>query len=706
MTLRDFLDQHGLSAYLEACEAAHFTLDDLTDLGDEDLKTTLRMALLADRKRFRAAVETLRQAPQPDSTVGVASSSQGSSPLSGPTRVQPSNTPTAGSLSGATRVAPTGAPPTPSAPGLGNVAISLPNNVGSYRVLGLIGAGGMGTVVRARHTEEGWAARQGGDVAIKLIHPQIASDPAFRDRFLAEADLGRLLRHPSLVSTWEVVTEGGWLGIVMSLLSGEPLTHRVRPGGLPVDEVVRILTGIGGALDYLHGQGIVHRDVKPANIMLKDDGGAVLIDLGIAKDAAAKESHTRTMTAMGTSAWMAPEQADAKRVDGAADRYALGLVAYALLAGRPPWSDADSEARILTNKLTGQLTALDEAKKGVPRGASAAVMRMVSVAPSDRYPTCAAFIAALQGAKAPAVPSPAVESREEQPRPPPPSARTSAVPQEIPRTRTFDPLEEAPEPRSSGLGGGLVALALGAVGLGVVSIAVVGGFLWLHATSSPSTVATAALPQQASLGPSPSPAASPAPTTAPAAPAGGSSPPSPRVLPVGYEVDNVDWACPDCAPLPVASVVASSSLHEGKRIYSPDQLASEAVAYPWCEGVPGWGVGESVTVKFATTRQISAIRFLPFYAKGEEPMFSNGRVKSLRITTDGGELWNVNFEDQKRGVWGTAQLDYTQPYVDIAAKTGVGHLVSARWIRAEITGVFQGDKYQDTCMSGLQVSGK
>jgi serine/threonine protein kinase len=336
---------------------------------DAELRDTFGMTAFGDRKRFRAAVAAL------------ADSS--SDPLAGATVAGTEPASRGDALVGATRA------------GTVNVG-PVPQRLGSYRVIGVVGAGGMGTVVRARHAEEGWASRQGGDVAIKLVHAHLASDATFRERFFAEADLGRRMQHASLVPTWDVVTEGAWLGTVMSFVEGEPLTSRVRAGGLAVEEVVRLLGPVGEALDHLHAHGVVHRDVKPANVVVRPDGRPVLLDLGIAKDTGSGEGHTRTMTTMGTSLWMAPEQADAKHVDGAADRYALGLMAYVLLSGRMPWEHGTSEARVLVAKMTGQLVPVGEARPGLPAHVADAVTRMVALAPGDRFASCGQFITALQ----------------------------------------------------------------------------------------------------------------------------------------------------------------------------------------------------------------------------------------------------------------------------------------------------------------------
>lgn len=372
MTLRDFLTQNDLASFIEVFEGQHISIADLADLGDDDLSSSFGMVRFMDRKRFHAGVARLGGAVAPSS-------------LDGPTRM--------------------GAMPLPVAQATQSGAASanpaLPAQLGSYRILGPIGAGGMGVVVRARHIEEAWAVQQGGDVAIKLILPALASDPEFRSRFMAEAAMGRKVQHPGFVPTFDVIAEGPWLGTVMSFVTGEQLSAKVRTGGLPVAEVLALLVPIAESLDYLHGLGIVHRDLKPANIIVRPDGHPVVLDLGIAKDNQSNQNQTRTATAMGTSAWMAPEQADAKHVDGAADRYALGMIAYVLLSGKMPWEEGTSEARVLVSKLMGQLAPLESVRTGLPPYVVAAVTRMVAVDPTTRYSSCTAFAQALRGSPAP-----------------------------------------------------------------------------------------------------------------------------------------------------------------------------------------------------------------------------------------------------------------------------------------------------------------
>jgi len=282
---------------------------------------------------------------------------------------------------------------TTSAPGC---SLGLPERLGNYRVLEIIGAGGMGQVIRVRHIEEGWARRQGGDVAMKLVHPEYANDPDFRERFYREAELGRRIRHPHVAQVHEVVSDGPWLGAVLDLIEGTDLSARLRPESLPLDEVLTLLRPLAEVLDYLHAQGIVHRDVKPANVRVRPDGSPVLLDLGIAKDLTdPADGQTKTMTMLGTTAWMAPEQADGKTATAAADIYAFGLVAYRMLSGQMPWDENVTEARIITNKMVGRLQPLATAAPGLPSGVARAIMAALSVEVENRPATCGALVEQL-----------------------------------------------------------------------------------------------------------------------------------------------------------------------------------------------------------------------------------------------------------------------------------------------------------------------
>ena len=301
------------------------------------------------------------------------------------------------SLSGETVVqGPTGSPPAHGTMG------ALPDKLGSYRILGVLGAGGMGRVVRARHVREQWATRQGGDVAIKIIHPHIAQDSMFQERFFDEAHLGKSLQHPGLATVHDVIDDGTWLGTVMELVSGDLLSARVRPEGMDTQAALSLLRPLCDALDHLHSKGVVHRDLKPDNIKLQGQT-PIILDLGIAKSVTGRKGsgHTQAYTTLGTLTWMAPEQVDATRVGPAADRYALGLIAYQLLSGRLPWPAQANDQMILVSKATGNLEHLSAVMPGLPKRVADGVMKLLAVDPEQRFECCAVFARELEAAALP-----------------------------------------------------------------------------------------------------------------------------------------------------------------------------------------------------------------------------------------------------------------------------------------------------------------
>ncbi len=196
--------------------------------------------------------------------------------------------------------------------------------VGRYRVLRRLGSGGMGTVLLCRDE------RLHREVAVKRLHS--ASPKEIEYRFVREARLGASLNHPHLVTVFDTLTDDEGVLIVMEYVDGEALSGAIKRGPLPARQVTRLATEVGSALDYAHDNGVVHRDVKPPNVLLRGDGSALLADLGIAT-AADETRITRSGTVLGSAAYMAPEQLDGHRAGPAADVYALGAVLFEALTG-------------------------------------------------------------------------------------------------------------------------------------------------------------------------------------------------------------------------------------------------------------------------------------------------------------------------------------------------------------------------------------
>jgi eukaryotic-like serine/threonine-protein kinase len=213
-------------------------------------------------------------------------------------------------------------------------------HIGPYQVGSLIGAGGMGEVYKARDT------RLNRTVAIKVLPGQAANDPLARDRFEREARAVAGLNHPHICTVYDVGSQDGTDFLVMEYLEGETLR-----GPLPLDEVLRLATQIAGALEVAHQQGILHRDLKPGNVMLTKSG-TKLLDFGLAKLMNEDVDVTRTAegTVLGTVAYMSPEQAEGKPLDARSDIFSFGAVLYELLSGRRAFS-GDTTARVLSAVL-------------------------------------------------------------------------------------------------------------------------------------------------------------------------------------------------------------------------------------------------------------------------------------------------------------------------------------------------------------------
>lgn len=253
-----------------------------------------------------------------------------------------------------------------------------------------IGAGGMATVFLALDQKHD---RQ---VAVKVLDPELAQTLGPR-RFLREIKTAANLTHPHILPVHDSGEAGGFLFYVMPYVKGESLRSRLaKEKQLTVDEAVRITREIAGALDYAHQEGIVHRDVKPANIML-EAGHAVLADFGVAQALAeaTDERITRTGTYLGTPAYMSPEQATGEEVlDGRSDVYALGCVLFEMLAGEPPFTGS-TPAAVLARQVQGRLPSLDIVRPNLPHGLVEAVEKALAKVPADRHQTASEFLNAV-----------------------------------------------------------------------------------------------------------------------------------------------------------------------------------------------------------------------------------------------------------------------------------------------------------------------
>jgi serine/threonine protein kinase len=260
-----------------------------------------------------------------------------------------------------------------------------------YELEGEIGRGGMSVVYRARDL------RLNRPVAIKVLPPELAYDPAVRTRFTREAQTSALLSHAHIVPIYDVGEGDGIAYFVMAIVTGGNLAtllaHEPRQ---PIDEVRRLLCEIADALAYAHLRGVIHRDIKPDNILLDGETGrAMVTDFGIARAIEAGTRLTVTGLAVGTPTYMSPEQAVGDReIDGRSDIYSLGVLAYQMLTGRVPFTAGNSVALLLKH-VNEPPRPIGELRPDAPKGLRDAIERALTKSPEDRWPTAATLRDAL-----------------------------------------------------------------------------------------------------------------------------------------------------------------------------------------------------------------------------------------------------------------------------------------------------------------------
>ena len=262
---------------------------------------------------------------------------------------------------------------------------------GRYRLIAPLGEGGMATIWRAVDEQ------LDREVAVKLLRPQFSADPGFAARFKQEARSAGGLSHPNIVSVYDYGTDGadGEQYIVMELIEGRDLSTILHDrGALSVEDAVRVAIGVAGALEVAHRKGIVHRDVKPGNILITDNGDVKVTDFGIAR-AVAEASMTVTGTTLGSVHYFSPEQARGDQVTGASDVYALAIVLFEMLTGRRPF-EADSAAAVALKRLSEDAPTPTAIGHPVAPGLEAILMRALSREQAERYPDAGAFAEALR----------------------------------------------------------------------------------------------------------------------------------------------------------------------------------------------------------------------------------------------------------------------------------------------------------------------
>ncbi len=361
-----------------------------------------------------------------------------------------------------------------------------------YELGEVLGYGGMSEVHRGLDT------RLGRDVAIKVLRADLARDPQFQMRFRREAQNAAALNHPAIVAVYDTGDVQGDFGplpyIVMEYVDGQTLREIVKTTGpMTQQQVLDVMADVCAALDFSHRHQIIHRDVKPANIMINRAGAVKVMDFGIARALGEGQNVTQTAAVIGTAQYLSPEQARGEAVDARSDVYAAGCVLYELLTGEPPFT-GDSPVAVAYQHVREDPKAPSEVNPAVPPQLDAVVLKALSKNPINRYQTAAEMrsdIVRVRSGQAPL--APAVMSADERTAmmaPGPPTASTRRIngrgvpPPPVPAYDEYYADEEPPRRT-----GRVVAIVVGVlVVLGLV------GFVGYQLLSGPATPAQVAVP--------------------------------------------------------------------------------------------------------------------------------------------------------------------------------------------------------------------
>jgi serine/threonine protein kinase len=276
---------------------------------------------------------------------------------------------------------------------VGRVGIELSqgDQVGMYRVGGLLGTGATAVVYRATGPD-------GVEVALKLVRPELSAEENFRHRFELEISIAQRVTHPNVVAVLDSGEHEGDPWLTQELVTGgslgDVLTER---SALPMPEALALIEDAAAGLDAVHAAGLVHRDVKPANILLDDDGTALITDFGFARDTDSDRRYTRPGETLGSMNYMAPEQIEAADVGPYTDVYALGCVLFELVAGITPFGDKPGMGVMMAH-LDADPPHPSDKQPGIPREVGDAILTALAKDPAARPPSASAYAEAVRAA--------------------------------------------------------------------------------------------------------------------------------------------------------------------------------------------------------------------------------------------------------------------------------------------------------------------
>ena len=367
--------------------------------------------------------------------------------------------------------------------------------VGRYELVEEIGKGGMATVFRA------FDPRFKREVAVKVLDQGLLHDPSLKARFEREAQTIAALEHPAIVPVYDFGEEHGHLYLVMRLMLGGSLAGRIAQGPLPLADVLQILQRIGAALDRAHQKGVIHRDLKPGNIMFDEYGDAYLGDFGIAR----LTESTVTLTGdniIGTPAYMSPEQIHGdKALDSRSDIYALGVICFEMLTGQRPYMDS-SPSRVMMRHVMDPIPDIRQLKPDLPPRVEGVITHSMAKQPAERFATAAeltdTFEGVLRQAAVPgaapveavtepaAAPQPVDRIGADRPETPPAATEIEPQPELPPQTEVAVPsFAQAPTPAAASRPRWRLPLLLGGGGILIIALVVAGIFYAVNQLRSP-----------------------------------------------------------------------------------------------------------------------------------------------------------------------------------------------------------------------------